>query len=53
MDELNYMKQLVREYLDLTLYVSLNSLPAKEYTTCAERISTLEEELKELSGYED
>ena len=52
MDELSYMKQLVREYLDLNLS-NFTELSANEIKTVHDRLHEVWEELKELSGYED
>jgi len=53
MDELEYMKQLVREYLDLNNPEGLQEMSYPEYETAYLRMNEIEEELKELSGYED
>lgn len=52
MDELKYMKELLREYFDLCLS-SLYGLIDLEYDTKMSRFYEVEQELKELSEYED
>lgn len=53
MDELNYMKQLVREYFDVVCFDEHHKLTDEEADALCEREFYLETQLKELSGYED
>lgn len=53
MDELNYMKQIVREYFDLRDTDPDFSLKYEQWQAIVDRKIHVEKELKELSGYED
>ena len=53
MDELNYMKQLVREYFDLMEFDLVSSMQREEITAWANRLSDVRSELQEISSYED
>lgn len=53
MDELDYMKQLVREYFDLLPIICSCATDKDQLATLDVRINEIEKELKELSGYED
>ena len=52
MDELNYMKQLVREWFDLSEQ-DWENISQIDANTAFARMEELDKELKELSGYED